>query len=177
MDGAPEPPSQRGVVIDVAIPDHFPSIAGLAGEIWRHDYPAIISQAQIEFMLARMYDVAVMQHELDTGVVYERLLVDSKLRGFAAHGPAATPDEWKLHKLYVLPGFQRRGAGTLLLGHVERLARQRGSTALVLTVNKRNTRAMAVYARNGFTVRESLVVDIGGGFVMDDYLMAKALER
>jgi hypothetical protein len=45
----------------------------------------------------------------------------------------------------------------------------------MLTVNKRNAKAMAAYQRNGFTLTESVVVDIGGGFVMDDYVMTKEL--
>ena len=47
---------------------------------------------------------------------------------------------------------------------------------LVLNVNKNNDRAISAYVRNGFVVREAVVVDIGGGFVMDDYIMAKRLE-
>jgi ribosomal protein S18 acetylase RimI-like enzyme len=46
---------------------------------------------------------------------------------------------------------------------------------MILTVNKRNTRAIAAYRRNGFTVLEAVVADIGGGFVMDDFLMSKHL--
>jgi hypothetical protein len=42
-------------------------------------------------------------------------------------------------------------------------------------VNKRNTRAIAAYQRNGFVTADSVVTDIGGGFVMDDYIMAKEL--
>ena len=46
---------------------------------------------------------------------------------------------------------------------------------LILSVNKRNARAIAAYKRNDFAVAESVVTDIGGGFVMDDYIMAKGL--
>jgi RimJ/RimL family protein N-acetyltransferase len=48
-------------------------------------------------------------------------------------------------------------------------------TTLILNVNKQNLRAIRAYERNGFFVREAVVVDIGGGFVMDDYVMAKRL--
>jgi hypothetical protein len=48
-------------------------------------------------------------------------------------------------------------------------------TELVLNVNKRNEVAIAAYSRHGFTIRESVKNDIGGGFVMDDYVMAKPL--
>jgi len=31
------------------------------------------------------------------------------------------------------------------------------------------------YEKHGFAIRESVVVDIGGGFVMDDFVMARSL--
>jgi ribosomal protein S18 acetylase RimI-like enzyme len=46
---------------------------------------------------------------------------------------------------------------------------------LILQVNKRNEKAIKLYRRAGFAVREEIVVDIGGGFVMDDYVMEKRL--
>lgn len=37
--------------------------------------------------------------------------------------------------------------------------------------------AIAAYRKYGFTVREEVVQDIGGGFVMDDYIMEKPLAK
>jgi ribosomal protein S18 acetylase RimI-like enzyme len=51
------------------------------------------------------------------------------------------------------------------------VARAYGCDALVLAVNKRNEGALAAYAKHGFAIVESVVKDIGGGFVMDDYVM------
>jgi ribosomal protein S18 acetylase RimI-like enzyme len=66
-----------------------------------------------------------------------------------------------------------RGLGSRLLQHVEQEVRAGAGRRLILSVNKRNARAIAAYKRNGFVVVESVVTDIGGGFVMDDYIMAK----
>jgi ribosomal protein S18 acetylase RimI-like enzyme len=63
----------------------------------------------------------------------------------------------------------------MMLRHVEERARERGCRSLVLQVNKRNDIAVAFYRKAGFSVREEAVFDIGGGFVMDDYVMEKAL--
>jgi ribosomal protein S18 acetylase RimI-like enzyme len=60
----------------------------------------------------------------------------------------------------------------LLLRHVIEAVRGRGFFSLALNVNKQNAAAIAAYRRNGFSVREEMVIDIGGGFVMDDYIMA-----
>ena len=43
----------------------------------------------------------------------------------------------------------------------------------MLTVNKHNRNAIAAYGKYGFRVAESVVKDIGSGFVMDDYVMNK----
>ncbi|WP_431021594.1 hypothetical protein, partial [Chromobacterium phragmitis] len=44
---------------------------------------------------------------------------------------------------------------------------------LMLTVNRHNAEAIAVYEKRGFRVRGEVAADIGNGFVMDDYVMAK----
>jgi ribosomal protein S18 acetylase RimI-like enzyme len=49
------------------------------------------------------------------------------------------------------------------------------ATTLILAVNKRNERAIATYRRNGFAVREAVRVEIGDGFVMDDFIMSRSL--
>ena len=162
------------VRIEPAGPEHLAEIAALAEIIWRAHYPGIISPAQIDYMLARMYDVEVMRRELDNGIRYERLLIDGQLRGFASYGPALR-GEVKLHKLYIHPDCQRQGLGTLMLKHVQKVARHRGFQTMTLCVNKRNASAITAYRKHGFAIRESIIADIGGGFVMDDYVMVKLL--
>jgi ribosomal protein S18 acetylase RimI-like enzyme len=79
----------------------------------------------------------------------------------------------KLHKLYLLPELHDRGLGSRLLQQVEGEVRTGGARRLILSVNKRNIKAITAYKRNGFVIVESVVTDIGNGFVMDDYIMAK----
>lgn len=162
------------IAIQPAGPEHLPAVAALADVVWRAHYPGIISVAQIDYMLARMYDLEVMRRELAEGTNYDLALVADQALGFASYGPVAAT-EMKLHKLYVHPQWQRHGLGSRLLAHVETQARRRGFRTLILAVNRGNHAAIAAYRKNGFAVRESVVSDIGGGFVMDDYLMAKAL--
>jgi ribosomal protein S18 acetylase RimI-like enzyme len=61
------------------------------------------------------------------------------------------------------------------LQHVEREVRAGEGRRLILSVNKRNTKAITAYQRNGFVIADSVVTDIGDGFVMDDYIMTKDL--
>jgi ribosomal protein S18 acetylase RimI-like enzyme len=79
--------------------------------------------------------------------------------------------------LYLLPELHGHGLGSLLLQHVEVKVHATGAQRMVLAVNKRNARAITTYKRNGFAIIDSVVTDIGGGFVMDDYVMAKDIAK
>jgi len=152
----------------------LPAIIELAGVIWRAHYPGIISTGQIEYMLAKMYSLETLRQEICLRAIrYERLFVGQELAGFAAYGPTEEPKVFKLYKLYLHPDWHGRGLGSLLLSHCEHEVRTLGADRLLLTVNKRNPKAIAAYERNGFAIKESVVMDIGRGFVMDDYVMAK----
>ena len=155
----------------------LPAIAELAGVIWRAVYPAIVTLEQVEFMLARMYAPDKLRDEIRAqGIRFYRLIVDGQLTGYSSIGPTGTPGVWKLHKLYLHPELHGRGLGSRLLQHAEAEVRRLGACRLILAVNKRNARAIAAYQRNGFTVAESVVTEFGGGFIMDDFIMAKDLK-
>lgn len=167
---------QQPIIVS-AEAEHLEEISTLAGHIWREYFPGIISSEQIEYMLSEGYTLEVLSHEiLARGISYDRMLLGSELIGFASYGPTQALGEMKLHKLYLAPEFHGKGYGSKFLKHVESTVSRRGCKTLVLTVNKNNHRAISSYKRNGFTVCDSVVVDIGAGFVMDDYVMVKNLD-
>ena len=146
----------------------------LAGEIWRRHYADIISAAQIEYMLEQRYSPAVVCAELLRGDLWwDQLLVDNQMIGFASYFLTGKAGEMKLDKLYVHHDRQRKGYGRMLVDRAVTIARAYGCELLVLAVNKNNRDAIAAYAKYGFRVADSVVKDIGGGFVMDDYIMQK----
>ena len=124
----------------------LPAISELAGVIWRACYPGIITMEQIDYMLARMYALDVLRDEIRSqGIRYDRLLLDGKLAGFASYGPTSEPGVMKLHKLYLLPELHGRGLGSRLLQHAELEVRRLDGRRLILSVNKRNAKAIATY--------------------------------
>ena len=148
----------------------------LAHVIWHAHYPGIITGAQIDYMLARGYTNEALAQFLgahDRGL--ELALADGEPAGFAAWYRIGDSMEAKLDKLYVLQARQRIGLGGKLISRVVERARAAGAATLILNVNKNNAQAIHAYERHGFAIREAVVVDIGNGFVMDDYLMAKRI--
>ena len=156
------------------------AVARLARVVWQDTYPSIISQEQIDYMLGERYAAQRLRDELQTaGIWWDLASVSNgegrQLAGFAASYLTDVPGEMKLDKLYVDPSRQRSGVGGALIATVAERAREQGCKTLILAVNKNNSRAIAAYRKNGFAIRESVRVDIGRGFVMDDYIMALPL--
>ena len=163
----------------VTEPD-FPVLRELAGTIWQQHYAAIISLAQIDYMLAgRFSDEALREHVQAVDRWLELLRVSGTPVGYCGweltgmdsdeHSPAAM----KLGQLYVLESHRGMRLGRFMLGHIEQRARDLGRHVLWLQVNKKNTGAIDFYRSAGFEVIREAVLEIGGGFVMDDSVMAK----
>jgi ribosomal protein S18 acetylase RimI-like enzyme len=156
--------------------DQLLEVQRLAGVIWHAHYPGIITHDQIDYMLLRGYALDALEGFLaadDRGL--ELAKVEGTLAGFVAWYVTDDLALAKLDKLYVLPARQRHGLGGALIARAAELARKAGAEMLVLNVNKQNAQAIRAYAKHGFVVRESVVNDIGGGYVMDDYVMARSL--
>ena len=146
------------------------AVIELAGVIWRHHYPGIISMEQIDYMLAQRYTPAIIRAQMQSGSAWWDLArIGDRIIGFAQY--EIYGGAMKLDKLYMHQEFQRQGHGARLLAHVEDTARRRGLDAVRLNVNKYNLKAIAAYRKNGYEVAEIVVADIGGGYVMDDYVM------
>jgi ribosomal protein S18 acetylase RimI-like enzyme len=163
------------VISPVEIAD-IAALVALAREIWVQHYPGIITVKQIEYMLAQRYSFEVIRDQIESGEAYwDKLAIDGDLAGFACYETGGEPRAMKLDKLYVHQLFRRRGCGAALIRHVENACRERGCSSLYLQVNKNNLASIAMYERVGFKVTNAVKVDIGGGFFMDDYVMAKEL--
>lgn len=161
-------------VIRPATESDIPLLRDLAQRIWRECYPGIITMEQIEFMLGWMYSEEEIRRQLRAGCTWEIVEHEGEATGFLSFALEAD-GRVKLHKMYLLPARQRGGLGQLLLAHVCESAAALGAREVWMQVNKRNQRAIGAYLKAGFRIAEEATFEIGHGFVMDDYLMAKAL--
>lgn len=153
------------------------AVASLARVIWLAHYSTIISREQIEYMLADRFTPQRLQTYLARDERWMDVMeLDGALVGYCSYARTRTPGELKLEQLYLSLDFHARGLGQHMLAHVDNRARQLGCTSIVLQVNKHNEKAIRAYRRAGYSLREEVVIDIGSGFVMDDYIMTKQLE-
>ena len=169
-----------GVTLTPVVEPEFDVLRELAGTIWRQHYAGIITVAQIDYMLAgRFSDEALREHIQAADRWLELLRVGEKPVGYCGYelagmdGDGSAAVDLKLGQLYLLESHRGMGLGRHMLRHVEVRARELGRRALWLQVNKKNAAAMRFYRSAGFEVIRQAVFEIGGGFVMDDYVMAK----
>lgn len=148
----------------------------IAQATWPDTFRNILSPAQIEYMLAWLYAIDRLRQQVRTGEhVFHLADIDDEPVGFAAHQcECPRPGATKIHKLYLLPAAQGRGIGRALVDAVREIAESSGHDTLTLNVNKHND-AIRFYEAYGFRKGGEEVIDIGGGYVMDDFIMNLSL--
>jgi len=151
-------------------------LIALARDIWYRHYPDMITVEQIEYMLGQRYHPDMIRAQMASDSAWwDKLIVEGTMVGFSSCELSEHAEEMKLDKVYVSYDLRGRGYGSLLIRNAETRARAAGCKRLYLQVNKNNSSAIEAYQRNGFTISRAARFDIGNGFYMDDYVMAKEL--
>ncbi|MCX2475421.1 GNAT family N-acetyltransferase [Pedobacter sp. MC2016-05] len=146
-------------------------IRAIAAETWPSTYLDIIGQEQIDYMLEKMYSKGELLGQLLEGHIF--IIAEDNENQFGFAGYSIIDHEkriYKLHKLYVLPSAHGKGVGKILINEVFNQVKDAGGSTLELNVNKHN-KAKDFYLKGGFSIKESVKLDIGGGYFMDDYVM------
>lgn len=151
--------------------DDIAIIRDIAAATWPSTYLDIIGQAQIDYMLDKMYSKGELLKQLMEGHIFLIAEEGENQVGFAGYSIIDHEKRiYKLHKLYVLPSAHGKGVGKILINEVFNQVKNAGGSALQLNVNKHN-KAKDFYLKGGFTIKESVKLDIGEGYFMDDYIM------
>lgn len=162
----------EALTIRFATPEDFGIVQQLATTIWNDHYPSIISQGQIDYMLARDYSVEALTMAHHAGTLCWLAEFREKPIGFAT-SYLESISRAKLAKLYLDVEAHGRGFGQVLLQSVISHMATLGASTLALNVNKRNAKAIRAYERAGFYWEASIIEDIGGGYVVDDFVLIK----
>ena len=142
---------------------------------WPETFKNILSEEQLKFMLDWMYSLETLSKQVEEGHFFHVLVKDGKDIGFiGTQNNYPLKGETKLHKIYVLPSAQGIGAGKILMEKAEEIARKNQSEFFVLNVNRYN-KATDFYKKLGFEINYEEDIDIGNGYLMEDFVMKKRL--
>lgn len=160
---------------EAAGPDDFAQIARLADTIWREHYTPIIGKAQVDYMLEHFQSGEAVARQVADAMIYFLIEEGKTPLGYLAIQKRG--QELFLSKIYLLREYRGLGIGKKAMDFIVGKAREFGCDRIALTVNKNNDLSIKAYAKMGFENKGALVTDIGGGFVMDDYLMVNFLKN
>ena len=146
-------------------------IAVLAEKICHECFIGIISTEQIDYMVEKFQSFGARKNQTETqDYYYMSVRLDGTLCGYIGVKPESD-DRFFLSKLYLHKSVRGQGIASVMLAEVFKEAWKNGKKSVYLTVNKHNVHAVDVYKKTGFVITDSVVTDIGNGFVMDDYIM------
>ena len=150
-----------------------PALAALAKTIWKEYFTPIIGKAQVDYMLEKFQSEPAMTQPLKDGMKYIGAYADGELAGYSCY--KLEENALFLSKLYIRCDKRGCGIGKAMFMYELEAATSEGKEKIYLTVNKHNTDTIALYEHLGFVNVKSIITDIGGGFVMDDYVMEFAV--
>jgi GNAT superfamily N-acetyltransferase len=144
----------------------------LAREIWTQHYLPIIGREQVDYMLLKYQSYEAIGRQIAEGYVYY-LAYDGDIP--CGYSSIKEDRGVFLSKFYVKDSFRGRGMGKAMIGTIQDYAKEKRLGRIWLTCNKYNSRSLEIYKKLGFSIINSIVTDIGNGFVMDDYVLEKTL--
>lgn len=161
--------------IKLILPEQVNVIQDLAYLIWPQTFAEILSPAQIQYMLEWMYNLKTLRDQAENGHEFYVFFENEKAIGFIGVESFPTEDKLKIHKIYVLPDTQGKGVGKRLLQKAIKVAKEKSISNVFLNVNRFN-KAVGFYEKMGFEILYEENIDIGNGYLMEDYVMNLELQ-
>ena len=156
---------------------HIATIRELAQEFWPVAFVSILSEQQIDYMMEMMYSPASLVKQMNKGHQFAIARKNNQHLGYLSYEiDCEKSDKTKIHKLYIAPNSQRMGVGKAMVDFVAQEALKANNKTIYLNVNKYNTKAISFYNKHHFQLVKEEEIDIGDGFVMDDYVFELTLK-
>jgi diamine N-acetyltransferase len=154
----------------------FETIRAIAEIVWPVTYGAILSKEQLDYMFDMMYSVKSLQAQADEKKHHFIIAYENKVPlGFASYAfDCEKTNKTKVHKIYILPDQQGKGIGKTMIDFILNEAKNKHDKAVYLNVNRFNS-AKLFYEKIGFSIIKEEDIEIGNGYLMEDYVMEKAI--
>lgn len=151
-------------------------IQALAKQIWPSTFKELMSAEQMAYMMNMMYSTISIRKQLEElNHNYFLLKENDEYLGYLSYEVNYKEKPWtKIHKIYVLPSVQGNGIGRFLIESVAKIGQDNNCTELSLNV-KRDNSALYFYEKMGFEIIGTEDIDIGNGYLMQDYVLNKKL--
>ena len=145
--------------------------------MWNDTYRKILSDSQFDYMMEMMYSIPSLQKQKRENHIFILIYYDDLPVGFASYElNCQNLPQTKIHKLYVLKEFQGKGIGKKVIDSIEKTAKLENQECLILNVNRFNE-ALFFYKKAGFEIVYQEDVDIGNGYLMEDFVMRKLIRE
>lgn len=142
---------------------------------WPVAFGEILSKEQLAYMMDMMYRLDVLETQLLEGHEFYLYNYEGKTVGFMGIEPFYNDFPYlKIHKLYILPDFQGKKIGEQFIIFAENRAKELKQNVLTLNVNRYN-KALYFYEKLGFHNVKTIDIEIGQGYLMEDYVMDKPI--
>jgi GNAT superfamily N-acetyltransferase len=152
-----------------ALISDIPLIIEIAEKAWRPTYEHILMEQQTVYMLDLMYNSLTLENQINGNIAFFMVDVDQETVGYFAL-ENFNESLVKLHKLYLDPTKKNMGLGKIIIQYIKDWAQAHKKNRIQLNVNKNNS-AVQFYQKMGFLIIDELILDIGKGYVMDDFIM------
>ncbi len=138
---------------------------------WPITYREILSSEQLDYMFEWMYNLETLQNQVEEGQLFYVLKENGKPLGFIGIELfSSEKNDLKIQKIYVLPDAQGKGVGKKLIEKAIEIAQEKGIEQVILNVNRFN-KAVSFYKKLDFKITSEVNIDIGKGYLMEDYIM------
>lgn len=153
------------------------TIQKIALEAWYPTYEDILSPEQSAYMLEMMYSTESLINQMDNKQHFILLYNEIVCVGFLSFEfYSHSQKKLKIHKFYLLPDAKDKGYGKYLLSFVEDIASKNQCDIITLNMNKFNT-TYGFYLKMGFSKAREENIEIGGGYIMEDFVFEKDLTK
>lgn len=162
------------ITISEATINDIKLIQEIAHTTWPITYGEILSKEQLDYMLDLIYsDEALTNAYNKKEQLFYLIYEDETNLGFIGIEHNYKEEAiTKIHKIYLLPQTQGKGIGKQVVDEIGKLALVNNSKSLLLNVNRFNA-ALGFYKKIGFEVVDEVNINIGNGYLMEDYVMEK----
>lgn len=160
----------------------------LATRIVREHFDPIVGVEQNDYMIARFQTPEAIAAQIDEGYEYYFVLPPKAVSGQSGEAKpgrvrpigfvalqARDAGELYLSKFYLVKEERGKGYARSMMGLVEWRGRELGCDYVRLNVNRNNYQAILAYEHLGFQRTGERKTDIGGGYVMDDFIYERNL--